>query len=72
MSGRERESQSTPDLLGGTFCDYGDCSTRLDERSEGYQVIPPGAGSALGADVYCSANCAKRALISEDETDGRN
>lgn len=65
-------SRSPPDLLGGTFCDFPDCNTRLDDRAEGYQIVGPDQLSILSANVYCSANCAKRALIREDPTDGRN
>jgi len=57
----------------GTICDQTDCTTRIADEGDAYQLLPPGVRTTLnlGARVYCSANCAKRALIQEDETDER-
>jgi hypothetical protein len=52
-------------------CDAVGCGRRIEDRSDAWQVIAPNAGSPVGADTYCSANCAKRALIREDDTDDR-
>lgn len=56
----------------GTFCDHDECSTEIDHRNEAYQVVKPENLSVLTADVYCSAKCAKRALIQEDPADARS
>lgn len=58
-------------LDNGVGCACSDCSERIDESGDGYQIVRPDDISILSADVFCSLGCAKLALQREEREAAR-